>query len=329
MNNQGTMRIGEVHAILRRDVPDIELSKIRYYEDKGLVQPTRSRKGYRLYSPRDVECLREAIRLAHEEFVPLRVVRLRLIEQGLLDDVPVAAGSRQVARSTSSVISVPVPVNDSPEVANVNVEELRVRDASEGDVRSQLTTESIGEEPVIHVSPESVTPPVTVPSPQSVTETVEVVNGPGATPAPPAPRAPVAIVHERDEWDDEERFYSAAEFLTVSGLDAHVMNQLVASGLLSPETVANQSTFNELDLRVARAVKALLARNIDIRLLGSLRRNVEREIGLLNDVIQPVRSSKKSVSARETRDHARSVAVEIAALRAELFARALHRYLGR
>ncbi len=63
----------------------MELSKIRYYEDKGLVQPSRSRKGYRLYSERDVACLREAIRLAQEEFVPLRVVRLRLIEQGLLD----------------------------------------------------------------------------------------------------------------------------------------------------------------------------------------------------------------------------------------------------
>ena len=91
--NQGIMRIGEVHAQLRKYFPDIELSKIRYYEDKGLVQPSRSRKGYRLYSERDIECLREAIRLAQEEFVPLRVVRLRLIEQGLLRDVPGAVES--------------------------------------------------------------------------------------------------------------------------------------------------------------------------------------------------------------------------------------------
>ena len=94
-DNPGAMRIGEVHTQLRRYFPDIELSKIRYYEDKGLVQPSRSRKGYRLYSERDVECLREAIRLAQEEFVPLRVVRLRLIEQGLLRDVPVASSPRE------------------------------------------------------------------------------------------------------------------------------------------------------------------------------------------------------------------------------------------
>ena len=107
---QGVMRIGEVHTQLRKDFPEIELSKIRYYEDKGLVQPSRSRKGYRLYSQNDVDCLREAIRLAQEEFVPLRVVRLRLIEQGLLKDVPVTPTPRQAAReATASVVSIPAP----------------------------------------------------------------------------------------------------------------------------------------------------------------------------------------------------------------------------
>jgi DNA-binding transcriptional MerR regulator len=108
----GVMRIGEVHAELRKVFPTVELSKIRYYEDKGLVQPSRSRKGYRLYSERDVECLREAIRLAQEEFVPLRVVRLRLIEQGLLDP-PNASNTngRHVARdATASAISAPAPM---------------------------------------------------------------------------------------------------------------------------------------------------------------------------------------------------------------------------
>ena len=116
--SQGTMRIGEVHALLRKDVPDIELSKIRYYEDKGLVEPSRSKKGYRLYSERDVQCLREAIRLANEEFVPLRVVRLRLIEQGLLKDSSPASSARQAAR-----VSAPSPVSmPAPEVATPAVE---------------------------------------------------------------------------------------------------------------------------------------------------------------------------------------------------------------
>ncbi len=108
--NVGVMRIGEVHAQLRRDFPDVELSKIRYYEDKGLVQPSRSRKGYRLYSERDVDCLREAIRLAQEEFVPLRVVRLRLIEQGLLSGPPVTSVARQAARGATAAVRAVAPV---------------------------------------------------------------------------------------------------------------------------------------------------------------------------------------------------------------------------
>lgn len=114
---QGVMRIGEVHALLRKDFPEIELSKIRYYEDKGLVQPSRSRKGYRLYSERDVDCLREAVRLAHEEFVPLRVVRLRLIEQGLLSNVPVTSAQRHAAReATVTVVHMNAPVSTPAQV---------------------------------------------------------------------------------------------------------------------------------------------------------------------------------------------------------------------
>lgn len=129
--NPGVMRIGEVHAQLREVFPDVELSKIRYYEDKGLVQPGRSRKGYRLYSERDVACLREAIRLAQEEFVPLRVVRLRLIEQGLLVVPNVTPATRQVAREAKISIvnalaplsrpglSVVAPLSDDVELAPV------------------------------------------------------------------------------------------------------------------------------------------------------------------------------------------------------------------
>src|SRR6204780_4014217 len=120
--NQGIMRIGEVHAQLRKYFPDIELSKIRYYEDKGLVQPSRSRKGYRLYSEREAECLREAVRLPQEELVPARVVRLRLIEQGLLRDVPVPSSPRHAApEALSNVVSIPAPTPPAAVRPNLKV----------------------------------------------------------------------------------------------------------------------------------------------------------------------------------------------------------------
>ncbi|MHB1088432.1 MAG: MerR family transcriptional regulator [Acidimicrobiales bacterium] len=260
------MRIGEVHALLRRDHPEIELSKIRYYEDKGLVQPSRSRKGYRLYSEKDVACLREAIRLANEEFVPLRVVRVRLIEQGLLNDEPVAVSNRHAARSASNVISMPVPSVSAP---------------SDG--------------------------------PQKVTVT-------------PVPTTPDSQESADLSYDN---FFTTSEFLRASELEASAVNHLIALGLIVPITVANETAFTGFDVRIARAASPLIERGADIRLLGSLRRVVEREIGILEDLTQPLRSHGSAVSADDAQRVATDVAQELGALRAELFARALRDYLGR
>lgn len=260
------MRIGEVHALLRRDHPDIELSKIRYYEDKGLVQPSRSRKGYRLYSEKDVACLREAIRLANEEFVPLRVVRVRLIEQGLLRDEPVAVANRQAARSASNVISMPVPI---------------VADAP-NELRSSKST------PIV-VKPES-------------SEMAE----PGY-----------------------DNFFTTSEFLKACELEASAVNQLIALGLIVPVTVANETAFTGHDLRIALAAAPLVERGADIRLLGSLRRVVEREIGILEDLTQPLRAQGSGVGADDAHRVATDVAREIGVLRTQMFSRALRDYLGR
>jgi len=252
----GRMKIGEVHALLRQDFPDIELSKIRYYEDKGLVEPSRSRKGYRLYSDRDVACLREAIRLAQEEFVPLRVVRLRLVEQGLLSDGP-SPVSRQVARDTAtSVVTAPIPVTEPARPA-LAVVPTATMDAA-------VTTEA----------------------------------------------------------------YDAPESLRELGLDASVINQLIGLGLVAPSSLVGETTFNEIDLRIAKAAGALLARGSDARFLSALRRVVEREVGVIEDVTEPLRSPARRTTREETRAAVAAVTSEVETLRTLLLERALATYLG-
>ena len=70
--------IGSVCEELRGEFPDISVSKIRYLEDQGLVAPRRTRGGYRLFSPDDVERLTTILRLQRDEFLPLRVIREEL-----------------------------------------------------------------------------------------------------------------------------------------------------------------------------------------------------------------------------------------------------------
>lgn len=256
------LKIGQVHALLRRDAPDLELSKIRYYEDKGLVQPSRSKKGYRLYSERDVACLREAIRLADEEFVPLRVIRLRLIDQGLLDGAVAAkVVTKQAARAAAqSVVSLEAP---QPEPASPSVPRLRV-----------------------------VKPEVQSPSLQDVPETM-----------------------------------SLAELLQRSGLEAESLNKLIALGVIVPGTHGRDQFVRASDLAVARAAGPLLREGADPRLLGALRRVVEREIGVLGDLTAAVRAN----AARDPQASQRAVqatAGELAELRDALYERALGEFFS-
>jgi len=97
----GTMSIGEVLAVLKPEFADITVSKIRFLEGAGLVQPDRSASGYRKFSDDDVARLRFVLRAQRDQYLPLRVIRQRLadLEQvgGLHAKGGPAAGEASVA----------------------------------------------------------------------------------------------------------------------------------------------------------------------------------------------------------------------------------------
>ena len=78
--------IGAVCEELRGTFPDISVSKIRYLEDQGLIAPRRTRGGYRLFSPDDVERLARILTMQRDEFLPLRVIREELAGPGATAD---------------------------------------------------------------------------------------------------------------------------------------------------------------------------------------------------------------------------------------------------
>src|SRR4029450_11366914 len=73
----GTMSIGEVLGILKPEFPDITVSKIRFLEGAGLVQPDSSASGYRKFSEDDVARLRFVLRAQRDQYLPLRGSRRR------------------------------------------------------------------------------------------------------------------------------------------------------------------------------------------------------------------------------------------------------------
>jgi DNA-binding transcriptional MerR regulator len=81
------LSIGDVLTLLREEFPDVTISKIRFLESQGLVNPERSPSGYRKFFDHDVERLRWVLRQQREHFLPLKVIRDRLADGDLGDDL--------------------------------------------------------------------------------------------------------------------------------------------------------------------------------------------------------------------------------------------------
>lgn len=88
------MSIGEVLALLRSDFPEISISKIRFLEGEGLIDPERTSSGYRKFTSRDVDRLRYVLTSQREHYLPLKVIKEHLdaIDRGLEPPAIVGAG---------------------------------------------------------------------------------------------------------------------------------------------------------------------------------------------------------------------------------------------
>ena len=82
MSSRSYLSIGDVLTLLRQEFPDVTISKIRFLESQGLVNPERTPSGYRKFYEHDVERLRWVLRQQREHFLPLKVIKDRLDEDG-------------------------------------------------------------------------------------------------------------------------------------------------------------------------------------------------------------------------------------------------------
>ena len=90
------LSIGEVLEAVRSDFPDISISKIRFLETEGLINPERTKSGYRKFYEPDVERLRYILALQRDHFLPLKVIKDRL-KSGITPLEPGAAPTAPTA----------------------------------------------------------------------------------------------------------------------------------------------------------------------------------------------------------------------------------------
>jgi DNA-binding transcriptional MerR regulator len=95
------MSIGEILVTLKTEFPDITISKIRFLEGEGLIDPERTPSGYRKFRQEDVDRLRLILRMQRDEYLPLKVIKERLDkkeeEPGFVQPVSAEPGEDHLA----------------------------------------------------------------------------------------------------------------------------------------------------------------------------------------------------------------------------------------
>ena len=101
MSDRSFLSIGEVLELLKGEFPDITISKIRFLESQGLLDPERTPSGYRKFYEPDVARLRWILQQQKEHFLPLKVIKEKL-------------SSPQPEAAPAAAASAPEPVERAP-----------------------------------------------------------------------------------------------------------------------------------------------------------------------------------------------------------------------
>ena len=135
MVDRAYLSIGEVLSLLKEEFPDITISKIRFLESQGLLDPERTPSGYRKFYDTDVERLRWILRQQREHFLPLKVIKGRL--QGSEEGVDLEGGAEntldpediaeaaEVAPDAVDPDSTSFTIDELAEVCGVDVHALQ------------------------------------------------------------------------------------------------------------------------------------------------------------------------------------------------------------
>lgn len=130
MADASYLTIGKVVEKLQASYPDLTVSKVRFLEDEGIVTPSRTSSGYRMFSPADVKRLETALHLQKTRFLPLSIIREELDREEREGKSTAAKQDIGVDITTMNVDSEEVvdrlhPIDRMPDVAGVSVSFVR------------------------------------------------------------------------------------------------------------------------------------------------------------------------------------------------------------
>ncbi len=312
------LSIGEVLALLLEEFPDVTISKIRFLESQGLIDPERTPSGYRKFYDLDVDRLRVILREQRENFLPLRVIRDRL-ESGEIDET----GSLTPPRGLRNVTLL----ERAPGITDSGFDETGELDIPEG-TAVPTAHHPAAQSRVASAPPApshlSAVPAPAVPTRPSLNPAAAFFAGNGAE-VRMSPGSDVGGSTDNDETAHDT--YVASELCTKAGINSKQLAELESFGLLAGRGSGTSSLYNASDLAIAQAAANFLERGIEPRHLRAWRQSAEREAALFEQLVLPLIRQRNPHSRQQASQMLTDLARHGGELRSAILNAALQHHL--
>ena len=278
MGDRPYLSIGEVLTLLKDEFPDVTISKIRFLESQGLLDPERTASGYRKFYDPDVDRLRWILRQQREHFLPLKVIKGRLVggsgEEGEGEgDAPgeghPAPAASEEHPSRTSPVPGPVAAPDAPP------------------------------------APAPAAPAAPVAAPPAPPDPVDRTDRRAAAPSAPRPVPPAFDPGDRPGHDSvlsaglSGVSLTLEELSSASGLPYDRLRELERYGFIAGRPVAGTVYYDEESLVVANLAAGFAQYGIEGRHLRIYKNSAEREAGLFEQIVTPLLKQRNPEARRQ------------------------------
>jgi len=298
------LSIGEVLSLLQDEFPDITISKIRFLESQGLLDPERTPSGYRKFYEEDIERLRWILRQQKENFLPLKVIKDRL-----------ASGQLDEPGPTEAKPATAVAVDDGQ--ASLPLSDDRTDPAPAPASRSGRTSARAAARP----EPEPVAEPASGGSSSGRTSRR---SRPAATRPDPGLEA-ISSLHDPDPTGVS---LTRDEVLAASGLSAKELGELERFGLVVGRSLGNTVYYGDDALLVAELAAGFRGHGVEARHLRMYKVAAEREAGVFEQLVMPLLKQRNPGARRQATERLDELAGLGARLRSAMLRQALQDHLG-
>jgi DNA-binding transcriptional MerR regulator len=278
------LSIGEVLSLLQEEFPDVTISKIRFLESQGLIDPERTPSGYRKFYEAGIERLRWILVQQREHFLPLKVIKDRLADP--------EAGQGELLLSDGTPPPVPPPPTPAAP-AVVEPEEVPVAEAPPAHVAQAVATATAD---LAASSAEAVLDEAVAADAQPIwmVDLAKASAASKATAAAAEANQPLATAVGPSEVS-----LTAQELCLAADIDKDALRALEQYGLLSGRALGDAVFYDGDALVIATKSAGFLARGVEARHLRMYKVAAEREAGFLEQLAMPLLKQRNPQARRE------------------------------